>query len=260
MEGRGWDVSGQARMRTPVREEGGQADPGSFFSTSSFPVPPVGDTTRPSHPLLAVERRGTLGRTILCIEQKRRRKGRIDSWIEPGQTAEREERIGSYVDCAKRDVTIVSARNSSVTKHKLSLSRAFTSAKTQLNHVKRNLPRADSKNILTFSGKCWCCHCNAVLLCLFCWGAWCHCLQAAGSGLCCLFCPPGGSQQTLPVLAGSSVLSTCLCDAANPVFPRACAVRLFLPCLWLPLASQCAPKNPRYVFSPSFWVVSFIIY
>lgn len=151
-------------MRTPVREEGGQADPGSFFSTSSFPVPPVGDTTRPSHPLLAVERRGTLGRTILCIEQKRRRKGRIDSWIEPGQTAEREERIGSYVDCAKRDVTIVSARNSSVTKHKLSLSRAFTSAKTQLNHVKRNLPRADSKNILTFSGKCWCCHCNAVLL------------------------------------------------------------------------------------------------
>lgn len=88
-----------------------------------------------------------------------------------------------------------------------------------------------------------------LLLFPFCRGARCHCPQAAGPGLCCLFCPPGGSQQPLPVLAGSPVLSTCLHDTAKLAFPRACPVRLFLSCLSLLLASQCAPEIEICCFS-----------
>lgn len=110
-----------------------------------------------------------------------------------------------------------------MTEHKLSLSRAFTSAKTQLNHVKRNLPRADGENILTFSGKRWCCRCNAVLLLPICRGGWCH----AGAGALLPALPPRGNQRTLPVPAGSAVLSACLRDTVKLVFPRACPVKTF---------------------------------
>lgn len=130
-----------------------------------------------------------------------------------------------------------------MTEHKLSLSRAFTGAKTQLNHVKRNLPRADSKNILTFSGKCWCCHCDAVAFISVL--SRCPVPPPAGSGAWALLpvLPTRGEPATLPVLAGSSVLPTCLRDTAKLAFPRACPVRLFLSCLSLLLASQCAPKH-----------------
>lgn len=88
--------------------------------------------------------------------------------------------MGLYVGCAQGDVTVVTARNSAVTKHELSLSGAFASAKTQLNHGKSKLPRAESKNTLTFSGKRWCCHSKAVAFISILWG--CPASVPAGSG------------------------------------------------------------------------------
>lgn len=49
--------------------------------------------------------------------------------------------------------------------------------------LKETSQEADSKNILTFSGRRWCCHWNTGLL-----FPCCQCLRAVGSGLCCRHC------------------------------------------------------------------------
>lgn len=175
---------------------------------------------------------------MLCTEQKKEKGGLTLDLTRPGCRGRREL---VHTGTAMRDVTVVSAHNSSVAKQELSPSRAFTSAKTQLNHLKRNLPGADSKNVLTFSGKCWCCHCKAVLFCPLCRGACWHCPRAAGPGLRLLW-PPRQSQQALCVLSASSLLSTCLHDTTELMSPGVCPIRLFLSCLSLLLASQRAPK------------------
>lgn len=142
------------------------------------------------------------------------------------------------MDHTRRDITIVTAHNSCVTKHKLSLSRALTSAKTQLNLDKRSLPRADSKNILTFSGKCWCCHCSAELLLSFCRGAQCHCPRQRGLGFAACFAHPGSTSRH------------CLC-LQHPLS--------FLPA-YMTLQSWCSPELVPSDFSFSachcYWLLN----
>lgn len=72
----------------PMREEGGQAGPGSFFRTGSFPVPPVGDTTRLSHPLLTVRGKRNFWDGQSCVLNKREEKGGLT----PGSSQARLQR------------------------------------------------------------------------------------------------------------------------------------------------------------------------